>query len=317
VDGPGGRRLEVGSIVGRTFDTYGREWSLFLLLALPAAVASFAQALVVPAYVQGGYQGWTVAADADPERVLGDLAVLIGVGALGAVVSGLGTLAMIVAADRMWQAQATGVADALVGALRAAPRAIALWILAFLVVAAIAAAASVSAVVLVGGAGVVGLLGFAAVAVLAVIGLVFIAVRLTPILVVLVADRTGVFQSMSRTWQLTRGHVIILFVTGLVVSLCSSLGVYGSSLIASATDSHLVAGLASGLASLVAAPTSAIWIVIAWGDLVGGRHRDSDVVTRGSGRLTSAVLVVGLGAVLLIAGIAAAAGTVSSQTLAP
>jgi len=316
-DPPGGPRLDVGSIVGRTFDTYGREWSLFLVLALPAGVVSVAQALVVPDYIQGGYEGWTIAANTDPQRVLGDLAVLLGVGLLGAVLSGIGALAMIVAADRMWQAQPTGVIDALRGALRATPRAIALWILVVLVVVAIAAVASVAAMILVGAADTLGLLGFTALAGAAVVGIVFVAVRLTPILVVLVAERTGVLGSVSRTWQLTRGHAIMLFVTGFVVALCSSLGSYGSSLIASATDSHLVAGLASGLASMIAAPLSAIWIVLAWGDLVGGRHRDSDVVARGNGRLTAAVLVAGLGAMLLIVGIAAVAGTVSGQTLAP
>jgi hypothetical protein len=71
------------------------------------------------------------------------------------------------------------------------------------------------------------------------------------------------------------------------------------------------------MASLIAAPLSSIWVVIAWGDLVGGRHWDSPVVARGSGRWVSAGLVVGLGTVLLVIGIATVAGSPPSQTLVP
>jgi hypothetical protein len=308
-------RLDVGSIIGRTFDTYGREWSLFLLLALPAALASLAQAFIVPDYVRGAYQGWATMADADPQRVLRDAAVLIAVGAVGAVLSGIGTLAMIVAADRMWRAQPTGILDALGGAFRAAPRAIALWLLLFVGIVLVAFLAGVVTLILVGLAGAVGVLGLAPLVLVGVVALVFVAVRLTPILVVLVAEGSGVLASVTRTWGLTRGHAIMLFVTGFVVGLCSGLGVYGGSLIASASDSHLVAGLASGLASMIAAPLSAIWPVIAWGDLVGGRHGDSVVIARGRGRMAAVAIVVGLGAMLLIVGIGAVAGSPSSPTL--
>ncbi len=310
------QRLDVASILGRTFDTYGREWSLFLLLALPAALASLVQALVVPAYIQGGYQGWTIAADADPQQVLQDAVLLVIVVAVGALVSGIGTLAMIVTADRMWQAQPTGLADALVGALRATPRAVALWIVLFVALVLGSMLIAISALLLTALAGVVGVLAIAALVVVMVVALVIVAVRLTPILVVLVAERTGVRASLTRTWDLTRGHAIMLFVTGFVVGLCSALGVYGSSLIASASDSSIVAGLASGLAAMIAAPLSAIWPVIAWGDLVGGRHRDSAVVARGHGRAAAVVIVAGLGTILLIVGIAMVAGSLSSQTLA-
>ena len=43
-----GPRIDVASVLGRTFDTFGREWSLFLVLAVPAAVASLLQMLITP-----------------------------------------------------------------------------------------------------------------------------------------------------------------------------------------------------------------------------------------------------------------------------
>ena len=43
-----GPRLGVGSVIGRTFDTFGREWSLFLVLATPAALVGVLQLLVQP-----------------------------------------------------------------------------------------------------------------------------------------------------------------------------------------------------------------------------------------------------------------------------
>jgi hypothetical protein len=314
---PGGPRLDVGSIVGRTFDTYGREWSLFLILALPVALLSLAQAFAVPEPAGGGYAEWSLATAADVERVVGDLVPLIVLLILGSLVSVSVTLAMIVATDQLWHAGSTSLPGAVAGALRAVPRAAALWFVVILGLGALAVVSTIGAILLVGAAGAIGTAALLSLAALVAVGLVVIAVRLTPVLVVIAVERTGVLASVARTWDRTRGHAVMLFVTGFVIGLCSALGGYGSTLIAAGTDDRLVVGLASGLASLVAAPLSAIWVAIAWGDLVADRNRDAGAVTRGRGRWVSAALVAGLGAVLLIIGLAMVGGSLGGQTLSP
>jgi hypothetical protein len=314
---PGGPRLDVGSIVGRTFDTYGREWSLFLILALPVALLSLAQAFAVPESAGGGYTEWSLATAADVERVVGDLVPLIVLLVLGSLVSVSATLAMIVATDQLWHTGSTSLPGAVAGALRAVPRAAALWFIVILGLGALAVVSTVGAILLVGAGGAIGAAALLALAALVAVGLVVIAVRLTPVLVVIAVERTGVLASVARAWDRTRGHALMLFVTGFVIGLCSALGGYGSTLIAAGTDDRLVVGLASGLASLVAAPLSAIWVAIAWGDLVGDRDRDDAAVARGTGRWVSAALVAGLGAVLLIVGIAMVGGSLGGQTLTP
>jgi hypothetical protein len=72
-------------------------------------------------------------------------------------------------------------------------------------------------------------------------------------------------------------------------------------------DDRLIAGVASGLASLVVAPLGAIWTVLAWGQLTGAPHRDSEVMTTGRGRMVGLGIVLGVGAVLLLAGAGLAA----------
>src|SRR5690349_24313596 len=40
--------LDIGLVVGRTFDTLGREWSLFLALAVPAGIGGFISGALSP-----------------------------------------------------------------------------------------------------------------------------------------------------------------------------------------------------------------------------------------------------------------------------
>ena len=46
-------------------------------------------------------------------------------------------------------------------------------------------------------------------------------------------------------------------------------------------ENRVVAGVALAIAELVTAPLTGIWAAIAWGDLVGGRHADSELMARG------------------------------------
>ncbi len=287
------------------------------MLALPAGLGSLLQALAIPASFAGGTGSWAADVNADPQVILGDLGRLIVVALLAGALTGASSLATLVAAHRLWSGHPTGLRDSLAGALRAAPRAIALWALVLLALAVVSIAFAVVGMALIGAAHEAGLLAVVILIVVAVIGFAIVAVRLSLVLAVLVLERAGVIESVTRTWQLTRGHAIMLFATAFVVGLSAALGVYGGTLISSGTDSRLVAGVATGIATVIASPVSTIWLVLAWGDLVGDRHRDSPVMARGVGRWAAAALVFGFGFLLLVAGLVAAAGRLSNPTLGP
>ena len=81
---------------------------------------------------------------------------------------------------------------------------------------------------------------------------------------------------IPRTWRVTRGHMIALFACSLVIGLCVSVTAWGATLFLLFGDNRVVAGIALAIAELVTAPLTGIWVLIAWGDLVGaGRHHDS------------------------------------------
>ena len=75
---------------------------------------------------------------------------------------------------------------------------------------------------------------------------------------------------------------------------------------------------AIALAELVTAPLTGIWVLVAWGDLAGGgRYRDSEVMARGRGRWTAALLVFGLATVLLLAGVAITGSALAGLPITP
>lgn len=293
--------IQIGSIVGRSFDTLGREWSLFLVLAAPAGLGALLQTLITgPAS--------TAPADAPlriDELVSSMLAVLVGM--LFALVS---SAAITVAADALWQGRQAGVSDAFAGALRALPRYLGVGIVMGLVIGALAFVAIL--VVLVAGVvlGSPGVVALGAVAVLVAIPfLVYLSARLALLAPVIVLERHGVIGSIRRAWDLSRGFALVLFLLSLVVGIASALPLWGATLFAGVVEDPLVAGIALAIATLVFEPLPVIAMVLAWGDRIGGRHADSEVMARGRGRVVAALLVFGLGAALLVIGLGVAART--------
>ena len=122
-----GPRIDVASVLGRTFDTFGREWSLFLVLAVPAAVASLLQMLITPT-VESQVQNRFAAAPDTP-----DPWALFVVSVIVATAVGISALASVVAADRLWRGEPAGIGDTIRGVVRSIPRAIPLWLLVVLV----------------------------------------------------------------------------------------------------------------------------------------------------------------------------------------
>ena len=114
---PPGPRLGVGSVIGRTFDTFGREWSLFLVLAAPAALVGVLQLLTSRRSARSTRTACSSPAAADEP-------LLPGVGVVVATAVGLTGLACAVAADRLWRGEPAGIGDSAATAVRSIPRAI-------------------------------------------------------------------------------------------------------------------------------------------------------------------------------------------------
>ena len=108
-------------IVGRTFDTLGREWSLFLALAIPAGLGGIASAVFTQS-IQAILRDPAAAAADQAPTILAQLGI--------AVLSGVTTLATIVATDRLWRGRAVGLGEALRGGVALVPRALGLLLLA-------------------------------------------------------------------------------------------------------------------------------------------------------------------------------------------
>jgi hypothetical protein len=290
-------RIDTGSIVGRTFDTLGREWSLFLALAIPAALGAFASGVASDS-VQAIARD-PAAGGSDPIGVVLEELLI-------ALLTGLTTIATVVATDRLWRGEAVGLGDSIRRGVALLPRALGLLLVVLalalglgvvLVAAGILLAAAGPGGVLVGLIGALGL----------VVVLIAVGARLSLVLPVLAFEGTPVLDVIGRTWRLTRGHALLLLLTAIVVALCGLLPSWGATLFSLFVEDRLIAAIALGLATLVTAPLSGIWCVLAWGDLTGGRHRDTAVMARGRGRTTGILLVVGVGLILLMVGGALAA----------
>ena len=132
---------------------------------------------------------------------------------------------------------------------------------------------------------------------------VVIQVRLSLVLPVIALEEGSPGSVIPRTWRLTKGNAIMLFGCSFLIGLCVSVTAWGSTLFLLFGDNRLIAGIALAIAELVTAPLTGIWVAIAWGDLVGGRHADNELMARGKGRWTTVAMVFGLGTLLVVAGL--------------
>jgi hypothetical protein len=295
---PGGASIDIGETVGRTFDTFGREWSLYLALAIPAGLSGFASGALTPALQDIVRQP---GAGTGFEQLPGLAAQLL-IAFIGIVAS----LAMVVVTDGYWRGTAVGLSDAVGRAAGSLPRAIGLFLLAMALGVGLGLAFVILALVvlLLGPLGLV-LFGLGFLVLLPVA--IYVSARLAVILPVLVLERTPVLEVIGRTWRLTRGNALALFLTAFVIGIASIIPSWGGALFSLFVDNRVIAGIALALASMVVAPLGAIWTVLAWGRLTGAPYRDSEVMTTGKGRLTGFALVAGVGLILVVVGGALAA----------
>lgn len=286
-EAPPGPRLSVGSVVRRTFEIFGREWSLFLALSLPAAAAG-GLSLLVPA-----------------DDVALSLLVLVPTLVISVFANAVLTVATAeIAADRP-----VVVADVVARGQRAFPR-----LLVLLVISALAGIA-------VGFAVVVTLLtattawsvGLFAIVLLVLAALViFVAVRIYPVFALATLERTGPVESLRRTWSLTRGRALALFGIALVMGLATGPAYWGASLLS--LEPGVPAVLANALALLVTAPVLTISGVLAYLDLRAGSAPSEGRAGAGAGseppvrsrrgpRAIGLAIVLGVGVLLSVTGV--------------
>jgi hypothetical protein len=292
-----GPRLNLGLVVGRTFDTLGREWSLFLALALPAGIGGLISGVLSPSVLTVLREGGSTTD--------GQVASLI-LQSFVAILTGVTTLATIVAADGLWRGTAVGLGEAIGRATAVAPRAIALFVVVLVATVGLTLFLTLTVVVLQGMAPVAGAIG-ALLALAILVAVIYVSARLSLLLPVLVLEETKVLGSIRRAWRLSRGHALMLFTIAVVIALCGILPSWGGLLFDMFVDNRLIAGVALGLGAMVVAPLAGIWTVIAWGILAGAPFRDSDVMTTGRGRSVGFLLVATVGLVLVMAGAGLAA----------
>ncbi len=295
--------IDIGSVVGRSFDTFGREWSLFLVLAAPAGLGAFLQSLLV---------GPTGASTAGTLFSLYDLVPIFGASLVSAAFALVSSVAITGAADSLWQGRAIGEAGAFRIGLRALPRYLGVVLVIGFIVAGIALVIGLAVIAAAAAAGPAAIVLVVMLAVVLVPAGIYVSARLALLAPVIVLERQGVLGSIVRAWELSRGHALVLFLLTIVVALTTALPLWGGSLFAGSVDNPVIGGVALGIATLIFEPLPAIAVVLAWGDRVGDRHRDSELMARGRGRGIAALLVFGLGGILLVAGLGVASQVMST-----
>jgi hypothetical protein len=266
--------------------------------------------------VQGIVTPASAASDATP--TLGELVPYLATSVLAGLVGLVSTVMVAVAADGLWQGREVGVAEAVTGGLRRLPRYFAVTVLIALAIGGVAALLGgivVAATAAGLGSGAVVLAALAVVVLLPVA--LWVAARLSLLGPVVVLEDHGIRGSIGRAWDLSRGHAIMLFLLTFAIGVCAGLPLWGGSLFATYVESPWIAGLALAIATLVFEPLPVIAVVLAWGDLTGGRYADSPVMARGRGRGIAALLVFGLGAVLFVAGFGVAGQYLATLPAAP
>lgn len=275
----------IGSVVGRTFDTYGSAFGLFLVLSAPVAI----------------FSATSVFADRNPLAFL--LVALFTVAA--AIVTGA---AMMLATDDLWRGVRPTIGDVLD---RAAGRAVALFLLAALAILAVAGLA----VVMLGAAALLGIAGAAGSVrgpglVVVVIFAVLIAIVVTIISLrwgvsaqAIVLDGLRPVAGLRRSWSVTRRHTWRLAGLSIALGLLGALASTGASLLSGYASERALAAIGLALATLVTSPLIVIATSIVYRDLGGRSEGAGEGLPRRAGRVTSSIAVFGGGLIVCAAGI--------------
>ena len=283
---PAGIKLDVGSVLGRTFDTFIRRWMLFLILAAPGAIFSAVVAAVAsnPATTSAGIS------------LLGSL--------VGIAINVIFSLAMIVATDDVRAGRepsfdsATGRAMGRFGAAILSALAEGLAFVGLFVVPLV-----IASVILVGSRGGAGAVVGGLILVATVVGLIAIAVRWLLAQPAIVLDGFGPIKGLNRSRAVTKGNTWRLFgvfvVLGLVF-LPLSIGLTALSL-GEGPSPIEIALLA--VTTLISGPLSAIATATAYGDLTGRPAVEPPAASTRQVRNILIAIILAVGVVALVVGI--------------
>ena len=274
----------IGATVGRTLDTYGSAFPVFVALSIPAAI----------------FTSVTVLAG---ENVGAALIASLMTALVGLVTSA----AMIFTADDLWRGERPSLAGALD---RAADRVVPLFLATLVIIAALGGIAALAAIVAIAviaaepGAGSGGVL---IVAVLLALGFLLViwhvALRWTLSTPAIVLGGLGPLAGLRQSWSLTRRHLLRLTGLYLVLGLLVVPASIGASLTTTYAAERAVAAVALGVATLLTAPVLAITIAIVYRDLAGRPAPAAAGVERGHGRWTAVTATLGVGLLVLVAGV--------------
>ncbi|HEV8546888.1 MAG TPA: glycerophosphoryl diester phosphodiesterase membrane domain-containing protein [Candidatus Limnocylindrales bacterium] len=267
--------LGVGSVFGRTLDTFLSRPMLFVLLAFPTPILAAIRAILA----------------GDP-RTEG-LGVPV---ALVEIVVGIAvTLSIILAADDLRAGREPSY-DALIRrALDRSIEGILSTIVNFLALFGILFALAIVFVLIITVGGVAGVvLGAVAIIVASIVcAVVFIRWSLAQPAIAL--DQRGPVQALNRSWQVTRGNALRIFGLFLVIGLAGLPLTFGLWILFASGANPIIVLLLTAATSLVLAPLAAIGTSLAYGDLTGRPAADRAAAQPRRGRAALVGVILGVG----------------------
>ena len=285
---PAGVKLGIGSVLGRTLDTFIRRWTLFVVLAIPSVVVAAGSSIIL--------RGSTTSS----------VGVSVLVTLVGLAIDTVFSLSMIVAADHLRAGREPSY-DSVIG--RATSRAVAAILSTVAQILALVGVLIVPAVLLgvviaVGRGGGGAASGGAAIAILlliaAVIVIAVVAIRWVLSQAAIVLDGFGPIKGLNRSWSVTRGNAWRLFGLYLLLGLLFLPLSIGLSILSLVSLSPLVFVLLA-VSSLIGGPLTAIALSTVYGDLTGRPAIEPApaAIGRGRGILVAAILAVGVVALVI------------------
>lgn len=231
---PGGGRVEVGSTIGRALDTFATEWSLFLLIALPA----------------GALSALSVVPGLEVPATLGLIAVTLLTG-----------IAIVLATDDLWRGRSPALSSLVARSVRPA--------IVMLLAGVVIGLAAGGLVIIVGAVA----LGQPALGVVLVLGalvlLALFGVRWSLVQQTIALERAGPLRGLNRSWTLTRGNFWRLFGLVFLLALIVGPATLGSTSVSTYSESRLLAALALLVGTTIATPLPIIALTIAYADVSG------------------------------------------------
>jgi hypothetical protein len=278
-------RIDVGSLFGRTLDTFLAGWRTFVVLGIPSAVTGI--------LIQFLALDFRTPSNAGTGAVLALIAFPINIGML---------LAMILAADDIRAGRPLSIGSAIGRGFSRALSTIGSAIVFFLCYCVLAIGVVVGLVLLsvipsIGPilALVFGIAGFALV--------IYVLLRLSMFAAPIALDQAGPIEGLRASWNGVKGHLWrlgVLFV-GLYL-LIAPLAIGGAFLVIAM--SPIVGAVISILVFLITGPILPIALSLAWGDLTGRPRTEQPV--RSPRRALFAVAVLVGGIILLVPSVALA-----------